>query len=113
MDEWTLEGRASEFDQDLADSYVGKTILVGIAYFDYFGRELEREQMHGVIESARPEGVRIALQGERCGEHWTLPPALEAIYPAKPGRYSLRSTGEVVHDPDFWTTWKVTKPLEH
>jgi hypothetical protein len=35
------------------------------------------------------------------GEIFTLPPAPEAYEPAPPGEYRLKTTGEVVVNPDF------------
>lgn len=48
MYEWTGDNKPPEFDQVLADSYVGKYILVGVTYLDHTGKELERVQFHGV-----------------------------------------------------------------
>ena len=36
-----------------------------------------------------------------------LPPAPSVYYVAEPGEYRLRSTGELVVNPDFVTTWEV------
>lgn len=113
MYEWTGNNKPPEFDQALADSYIGKYILVGVTYLDHTGKELERVQFHGVIESAGPEGVHIALRGKRDGEYWVMPPDLGSVSAARPGKYSLHSTGEVVEDPDLLATWTVNKPCEH
>ncbi len=43
-------------------------------------------------------------------EPFTLPPVEEAFEPAPPGEYRLRTTGEVVVDPDFTTSWTVVPP---
>ncbi|MBN7463153.1 hypothetical protein I3U64_23750, partial [Mycobacteroides abscessus subsp. abscessus] len=40
-------------------------------------------------------------------ETFTLPPAPESFSPAAPGEYRLRSTGEVITDPDYLATWTV------
>jgi hypothetical protein len=37
------------------------------------------------------------------GQVYTLPPALDAFFPAPKGSYTLRETGEVVIDPDHTT----------
>jgi hypothetical protein len=37
-------------------------------------------------------------------------PDLRGIQEAPPGVYRLRSTGEEVHDPDFFYTWTITRP---
>jgi hypothetical protein len=53
--------------------------------------------VHEVIEVRRAD----------TGDIFTLPPALEAFAPAPPGEYRLRSTGEVVVDPDFTCVMQV------
>lgn len=111
--QWTGEGAAPEFDQALADTYVGKYILVGVTYLDHQGKLLEQVQMHGTVESASPDGISIALGGARAGESWVMPPVLDSIRSAGPGVYNLLSTGESVEDPDLLATWEVTKPCEH
>lgn len=113
MYDWTRDSASPDFDQELADTYVGKYILVGVTYFDPSGKEIEHVQMHGIIESASPDGLQIALRGTREGESWIMPPMLEPISPAKPGKYKLRSTGEVIEDPELLATWNVEKPVEH
>jgi len=58
-----------------------------------------------------PKGIEIALEGSRAGETYRLPPDMRAFFPATKGEYRLRSTGEVVVDPDFFTTtWSVQRP---
>lgn len=113
MYQWTGNNESPEFDQALANSYVGKYILVGVTYLDHKGKELEQVQLHGIIESASPDGVRIALRGKRNGEHWVMPPDLSSVSAARPGKYSLHSTEEVVENPDLLATWTVNKPCEH
>jgi hypothetical protein len=99
-----------EFDENIASQFLGKYILVGATYLNHDGSLNEQVQMYGMIESASHEGFRISLRGARQGESWTMPPVREAIQPAKPGRYSLRASGEVIEDPDFLSTWTVNKP---
>jgi hypothetical protein len=113
MYQWTGSSAPPDFDQAVADSYVGKYILVGVTYLDHFGKEIERLQMHGVIESADTKGIKILLRGARSGETWIMPPTLDSISPAKPGQYTLHSTGEIIENPDLLSTWAVTKPIQH
>jgi hypothetical protein len=100
---------SSEFDQELANTYIGKYILVGVTYLDQVGNQLEQIQLHGTIESANPEGIKIALGGQRTGESWGMPPDLSNIYVAEPGIYNLHSTGESIENPDLLVTWSVHK----
>lgn len=112
MNESKVDNERPPFDQKLADTYIGKYILVGITYLDHTGKETSQVQMHGVVESATPEGIRIALRGTRAGQSWDMPPAPEAIHPATPGTYKLRSTGEVIENPDLLSTWSLKAPLK-
>jgi|SRR5450830_1384430 len=108
--EWQGDDSPPEFDSKLADSYIGKYILIGVTYFNKEGAQLEQIQMHGIIESANTEGLTISLKGKKNGESWIMPPVLNAIQPANPGSYSLHSTSEVIENPDLLSTWSVTRP---
>ena len=96
-------------DEDLADAYRGKYILVGVTYLDASGNVSSRQEFHGIVESVSAvEGICIALRGVHEGQVWTMPPATaDNPSPAPPGRYTLRSTGETVEDPDLLATWEV------
>jgi len=98
------------FDEKLAASYVGKYILVGLTYLDHEGNEIQRQQLHGVIESATTIGIRISLRGVYEGESWNMPPDLSSISPAKPGKYTLHMTKEEIENPDLLSTWAIHKP---
>ena len=80
--------------------YVGKRLLVGISYEDPDGELLRQEQFHGPIVAASENG--ILLERSDTGERVSLPPQLT---PAPPGEYRLRSTGQVVVDPDYLARW--------
>jgi len=108
--EWRGECGPPEFDLDLAQSYVGRTILVGITYLSHDDKLLGQQQLHGTITSADRNGIVIALAGKRAGQSWTMPPSLEGIQRASPGEYRLRETGEVIVDPDLLSTWTINKP---
>jgi hypothetical protein len=102
---------AREFDAELAQSYVGRTIIVGLTYLDHSGNFLEQRQLHGEVVSASPEGILIALHGTYAGQTWSMPPDLESIRSAPAGEYRFQETGEVVADPDLMATWTVTAPV--
>lgn len=94
-----------------AKDLIGRTVIVGLTYCDPDGSFSHQVQMHGEIESADPvEGVLVRLEGERDGETYLLPPQFEAFERARRGEYRLRETGEVIHDPDFLTTWTIEMP---
>lgn len=55
----------SQFDEDFAAGFVGKSILVGITTMSNDGAVISQEQLHGVIASVSAEGIDVALQGVR------------------------------------------------
>jgi hypothetical protein len=100
------------WNQEIAESAVGKTVLVGITYLAADGQTVKRQvQYHGVVAVVDGKvGVTIECDGVHSGEKLSLPPDMKVFTPAKPGEYRLRSTGEVVVDPDFVTNWTSAKP---
>lgn len=98
------------FDEEFARTLVGKYVLIGLTVHDARGNLKRLEQMHGTVVSADCKaGIAIALCGVREGETKRLPPATDAFRPARPGTYTLKTTGENVVDPDFAATWLVNE----
>jgi hypothetical protein len=98
------EGRPP-FDVDMATRLIGKHVLIGLTYKDTGGKVIRQEQKHGSVEFVdKKNGIGIRLSD---GDLYWLPPDLRSWKPAVPGQYRLRSTGEVVVDPDYLTTWIV------
>ena len=87
-----------------ANELVGKSILIGVRYVDHEGVEAHRAQMHGVVVAASQVQVEVSLRGERHGTTFKLPPDPRFFSQAKPGTYTLRSTGEVVVNPQLLCT---------
>jgi hypothetical protein len=96
------------FDRELANRVIGKRVLVGLTYERHDGTVDHQSQVHGVVTRADEETIAIALSG--TGEVFPLPPDLRSFQVARPGEYRLRSTGEVVVDPDFIANWTITAP---
>ena len=104
-----MEAERPAWDEVFAAELVGSLVLVGITYEDPAGPR--QEQFYGVVEAADPErGITLLLSGSRDGDRYYLPPDLRAFEPAPPGSYRLRSTGEVVLDPDFTSSWTINPP---
>ena len=99
------------WDEGGAEALVGQTVLIGITYVDGADKAVRQEQLHGLIVSADPaKGFEIELEGKRAGEIYWLPPHISAFNPARPGEYRLRTTGEVVTNPDLLSTWTINAP---
>ncbi|MFZ6748777.1 hypothetical protein [Undibacterium sp. Ren11W] len=96
------------FDQDFAEGFIGKYLLVGITRTGNKGKVLSQQQLHGIIVNATAQGIELELGGVHEGKTWRMPPILEELAPARRGKYELKTTGEVVEDPDF--TFTLTMP---
>lgn len=97
------------FDKRFASKIIDKHVIVGYTYNKSDGTVDYYEQRHGVVVKANEdEGVGIRLNNS--DEVLWLPPDLRSWKPAQPGSYELISTGEVVIDPDYITTWIVDRP---
>jgi hypothetical protein len=97
------------FDHALAAELIGKHVLVGITYVNRAGEVQNQLQFHGtVIKANYQDGIVLSLAGLRDGETYRLPPDTRAYSLAMPGEYRLRSTGEVVVDPDYTSSWTIT-----
>jgi hypothetical protein len=110
------QGESSEppadlWDQDLANDLIGLRILVGMTHLDAGGEAIEQLQFFGVVQRAdRRKGILLKLEGKRAGEEYNLPPDTRGLKRADLGEYRLRSTGEVVTDPDYVCSWTIQKP---
>ena len=94
-----------------AAELLGTHVLVGITCLNWAGQVSELLQFHGrVVRANREEGIVVV---NAFGEELKLPPDGRAFVPADPGEYRLRSTGEVVVDPDYTATWTITPPNCH
>jgi hypothetical protein len=99
------------WDDELAARIIGKTLLIGITYCHPDGSVREQKQLHGIAVEADPNrGVSIACQGENIGRRYTVPPDFRSLQPAEPGEYRLKSTGEIIKDPDYTSSWTITRP---
>jgi hypothetical protein len=97
-----------EFDLERARSLVGKHVIIGLTYYDHNDTFLEQVQLHGDI--VRFDQAEAVVRLSSTGELFILPPDPSAFVEAAPGEYRLRSTGEVIVDPDLTSSWTIQKP---
>jgi hypothetical protein len=88
----------------MARQLIGKRVLIGLTFVEP-GKADRLEQMHGIVDDVTEDGFAVHLSSDEI--YW-LPPDLRPWKPAPEGEYRLRSTGEVVVDPDYITNWRVT-----
>jgi hypothetical protein len=68
-------------DKKLADSYIGKHLLVGITYLDHEDNFIEHKQLHGnIVRINKAEGIVLRLHDS--DEEYKQPPALQTLEPA-------------------------------
>jgi hypothetical protein len=84
---------------------VGQRLLVGITYLDGSGQVNAAEQFCGRVLEVGDGVVVVERPGD--GEPAVLPADAAAYERAAAGSYTLKSTGEVVRNPDYVTTWHV------
>ena len=88
------------------DELIGKLLLVGITYYTDNNELIEQKQFYGTVTEAN-ESLILIKQPD--GTEFTLPSDLSSTKRARPGEYKLRSTGEIVTNPDFFATWNLIK----
>ena len=86
-------------------SLIGKILLIGITLLDDEESLLEQIQVYGPIEKIDANG--IVIRRNQSGSKFSIPADFEHVSKADPGEYRLRSTGEIVIDPDFLSSWTV------
>ena len=110
MDEDDIESRPV-WDENFASELIGKLLLVGLTHCNSDGSVDRQEQLFGIVESTdQNSGILLNLKGTRAGCRYNLPPDLRSYFKASPGNYRLRSTSEVVTNPDFTVTFSVHEP---
>ncbi|HUQ85077.1 MAG TPA: hypothetical protein VM077_02030 [Candidatus Limnocylindrales bacterium] len=92
------------YDKSYAATLIGKLVIVGYTHEKKDGTVIKQEQKYGnVVRVNKKEGVIIQLYNS--DETISLPPDFSTWKRAEPGEYTLRSTGELVKDPDYLTNW--------
>ena len=86
-------------------------MLIGITRVSSDG-SVEQEQYAGVAKIEDRGTFCLVNVGCSDGEMRRYPFDARAIESANHGDYRLRSTGEIVRDPDFLMTWEVSQGSE-
>lgn len=89
------------------DELIGKVLLIGLSYYSPYGEFIEDKQLYGRVTVACDSCITIT---QANGEEFSIPPDLSAIETAVRGDYTLRSTKEIVRNPDYLARYNVTLP---
>ncbi len=92
---------------DKSNPHIGKHLLIGVTYVDPEERIMKQIQVHGKISGIDERGIQLVQSN---GEMFSPPPDLESLKSAPPVSYRLRSTGEVVENPDLISSWTCKAP---
>ena len=92
------------------ENLLGTITVVEIQHLDATGVLMKHDHVYGrVIVADQEHGIRIEVLGQTFnGKMMILPAQLDSFTRPRPGSYKLRSTGEVVTDPHWFTTWMIT-----
>jgi hypothetical protein len=91
-----------------AEDLLGKKVLVGLTYLDASGEVLEQIQYAGVV-TAIDSYIEVS---KNDGGVSRLPPDPTAFFPAEPGEYRLKKSGEIINDPDYLCTYDIASPSD-
>ena len=86
------------------EKHIGKTIIIGLTFLNSSGHVEQEIQLFGAISKISDDGILVNLDD---GEDYTLPPDLSAVKIAPPGEYKFKTTGKVIVNPDYMTTWTI------
>lgn len=87
------------------EQYIGKVILVGLAFLDQQEKIIEQYQTHGVIKVIDDKGM---MKIERINmPDFTIPFDEESISKAEEGVYKETSTGIEIKNPDYLSSWTI------
>jgi len=91
-----------------AAALVGKHVVVGLTFVDADQKPVRLTQLHGhVVRVNLNEGIVLK---KADGEEFKLPPTLDGFEKAPEDKVCrLRSTGEVVEDPDYLVSYTVNQ----
>lgn len=85
------------------DSLLDKILLIGITVLDKDDELITQIQVYGPVIRINAEGIVISRNETQA--EFSIPPDFDNIFEAEPGEYKLRSTGEVVVEPDYLSSW--------
>lgn len=82
-----------------------KVFLIGLTFINKEGELIEQYQTHGNVSELTNEGlIRIKRKDNTI---FQMPYDKETIKKAEKGEYRLRTTKEIITNPDFIMTWEI------
>jgi hypothetical protein len=91
--------------QELQIFFKGKVFLIGLTFIDEDGNVVEQYQTSGTVDELTDNGF-FNFNRSNSGI-FQLPYDERAIKEAAKGEYRERSTGNIIVNPDYITTWVI------
>lgn len=91
--------------QELKAFLKGKVFLIGLTFIDEDGNIIEQYQTSGIVD--RLTDKRFLRFQRNDGSVFQLPYDKSSIKEAAKGEYTEKSTGNVIINPDYITTWTI------
>jgi len=95
---------------DESETILGKRILVGLTYLDRKGNIDRQIQLHGPI--TRLTGSTLYFERSDGGGEFSIPFDGELDTTDSEAIYTLKSSGEVVENVHFLSTWTIHPPKD-
>ena len=91
---------------DNTNSFIGKTVLIGLTFFDSAGKKTGADVGHGkIVRINKKEGIVVEIEPDR--NEYKLPPDLNNLQNAPVGEYKESTTNIKIIDPEFITFWEI------
>ena len=88
------------------NSYIGKTVLIGLTFYDPDGKKTGSDVGHGkIVRINEKEGIVVEIGPDHS--EYKLPPDLNNLQKAPPGEYKESTTDVKITDPEFITFWEI------
>jgi hypothetical protein len=91
--------------EELQTFFKGKVFLIGLTFVDQEENLIEQYQTSGIVDELSNEGFLKFKRNDNS--LFQVPYDKETIEEAVEGEYREKSTGNIIVNPDFITTWTV------
>jgi len=89
-----------EYTKELAETYIGKRVIVSIRNIDENNVETH-SGLWGRIDSVYEDGMLLKIEGGSEEKFWMLPPEFSWLEPAQHKFYQMEGAEAVVENVDF------------
>jgi len=92
-------------EEELQAFLKGKLFLIGLTFIDQDEKVIEQYQTSGIVDELTDEGFIRFNRSD--GSLFQIPYDKSSINKAAEGEYTEKSTGNIIINPDFLTSWTI------